>query len=132
MRFASSLIALVGVCSLFGCESQSPIAGCAYTYECASGSICRAGACVAGTTLRGIDLMDVPEQAAPGYPDCDVVWGGRQLQDFNNLRQELRHTALDLGDRDRGPGPGFYTFPGPVNDLLAVSGDEFMKHWRRC
>ena len=38
-----------------------------------------AGACVAGTTLRGIDLMDAPEQAAQGYPDCDIVWDGLQL-----------------------------------------------------
>jgi dipeptidase E len=38
-----------------------------------------AGACVAGVSLQGIDLMDDPEQAAPAYPDCDLVWEGLQL-----------------------------------------------------
>jgi dipeptidase E len=38
-----------------------------------------AGACVAGTSLQGIDLMDDPEQRAPAYPDRDLVWEGLQL-----------------------------------------------------
>ena len=38
-----------------------------------------AGACVAGTTLKGINLMDAPEQTAQAYPDCDIIWEGLHL-----------------------------------------------------
>jgi dipeptidase E len=38
-----------------------------------------AGACVAGTSLRGIDLMDVPEQTAPAYPSGEIIWEGLSL-----------------------------------------------------
>lgn len=40
-----------------------------------------AGACVAGSTLRGLHLMDEPEALAPGY-DRDIVWEGMGLVDF--------------------------------------------------
>ncbi len=82
MRFASSLIALFGVCVLFGCESQSPIAGCAYTYECAAGSICRAGACVA------VSLT---------LPD-----GGVEEQDAGTLIPDAGLISPDAGSDDAG------------------------------
>ena len=40
-----------------------------------------AGACVAGSTLRGLHLMDEPELVTPGY-DPEVIWGGMGLVDF--------------------------------------------------
>lgn len=40
-----------------------------------------AGACVAGSTLRGLHLMDDPRALAPGY-DPEVVWEGMGLVDF--------------------------------------------------
>lgn len=41
-----------------------------------------AGAVVAASTLRGIDLMDDPDQLASGY-DPAVVWDGLDLVDFS-------------------------------------------------
>ncbi len=41
-----------------------------------------AGACVAGTSLRPIALMDDPEQTAPGYPGAEPVWEGLGLVPF--------------------------------------------------
>lgn len=40
-----------------------------------------AGACVAGSTLRGLHLMDEPQALAPGY-DRDIIWDGMGLVDF--------------------------------------------------
>lgn len=40
-----------------------------------------AGACVAGSTLRGLHLMDAPELVTPGY-DREVIWDGMGLVDF--------------------------------------------------
>lgn len=40
-----------------------------------------AGACVAGSTLRGVHLMDEPELTAPGY-DPEPIWEGMGLVDF--------------------------------------------------
>ena len=40
-----------------------------------------AGACVAGSTLRGVHLMDEPELVTPGY-DREVIWDGMGLVDF--------------------------------------------------
>lgn len=40
-----------------------------------------AGACVAGSTLRGLDLMDEPELITPGY-DREIIWEGMGLVDF--------------------------------------------------
>jgi dipeptidase E len=38
-----------------------------------------AGACVAGTSLRAIGLMDEPTTTAPGYPPGGPVWDGLGL-----------------------------------------------------
>lgn len=40
-----------------------------------------AGACVAGSTLRGLHLMDEPELVTPGY-DREIIWEGMGLADF--------------------------------------------------
>lgn len=40
-----------------------------------------AGACVAGSSLRGIHIMDNPPLAPEGY-DPDIVWDGLNLVDF--------------------------------------------------
>ncbi len=40
-----------------------------------------AGACVAGSTLRGLHLMDEPDALAPGY-DPQIIWEGMGLVDF--------------------------------------------------
>jgi dipeptidase E len=41
-----------------------------------------AGACVAGSSLRGIDLMDEPLASAAGYSSNEVVWEGLNLVPF--------------------------------------------------
>jgi dipeptidase E len=41
-----------------------------------------AGACVACPSLRGIDLMDKPEERAPGY-NPEIVWEGLNLIGFH-------------------------------------------------
>ena len=38
-----------------------------------------AGACVAGESLRGIDLMDQPDASAIGYETDEIVWDGLGL-----------------------------------------------------
>lgn len=38
-----------------------------------------AGACVAGSSLRPIALMDEPEKLAPGYPNTPPIWEGMGL-----------------------------------------------------
>lgn len=40
-----------------------------------------AGACVLGPALRGIDLVDPPEQSADGY-EQEVIWEGLGLLPF--------------------------------------------------
>ncbi len=40
-----------------------------------------AGACVAGSTLRGLHLMDAPELITPGY-GREIIWEGMGLVDF--------------------------------------------------
>lgn len=40
-----------------------------------------AGACVAGSTLRGLHLMDAPDIVTPGY-DREIIWEGMELVDF--------------------------------------------------
>jgi dipeptidase E len=40
-----------------------------------------AGTCVAGTSLRGIDIMDDPPLAPAGY-DPAIIWEGMRLVDF--------------------------------------------------
>jgi dipeptidase E len=41
-----------------------------------------AGACVLGPTLKGIHLVDAPEQSADGY-DAEVIWEGINLLPFS-------------------------------------------------
>jgi dipeptidase E len=42
-----------------------------------------AGACVAGDSLRAIELMDVPEATAPGYAQGEPIWDGLNLVPFS-------------------------------------------------
>ena len=41
-----------------------------------------AGACVAGASLRGVDLMDKPDVEADGYTAGKIIWEGLQLVPF--------------------------------------------------
>lgn len=42
-----------------------------------------AGACVAGTSLRPISLMDDPDVTAPGYRSIETIWDGLGLLPFS-------------------------------------------------
>jgi dipeptidase E len=42
-----------------------------------------AGACVAGDSLRAIEVMDAPEATAPGYRQTEPIWDGLNLVPFS-------------------------------------------------
>lgn len=55
-----------------------------------------AGACVAGTSLKAVALMDNPSQAAPGYPDDEPIWEGLGLVPF----EVIPHYDSDHPEKD--------------------------------
>ncbi len=85
MRHALALICALGALAFSGCEARPPVGGCAFTYECSAGSVCRDGFCVvveiapsdAGTTTD--DAGSTTRDAGQTMPDGGPLDAGATM-----------------------------------------------------
>jgi dipeptidase E len=82
-----------------------------------------AGACVAGTSLRPIGLMDLPDVTAPGYRAGEPVWEGLGLVPFTIIPHHASdHPEAAAAER----AVGFATAQG-IEHIALRDGDVLVR-----
>ena len=85
-----------------------------------------AGACVAGSTLRGLHLMDEPELVTPGY-DPEVIWEGMGLIDF----AIVPHFASDHPEAQAADRAAAYLAAGAIPHRTLRDGEAILRRGDR-
>lgn len=85
-----------------------------------------AGACVAGSTLRGLHLMDAPELITPGY-DREVIWDGMGLVDF----AIVPHFASDHAEAQAADRAAAYLAAGAIPHRTLRDGQVILRRGDR-
>lgn len=81
-----------------------------------------AGACVAGSTLRGVHLMDEPELITPGY-DREVIWEGMGLTPF----AIVPHFASDHAEAQAADLAAAYMAAGAIPHRTLRDGQAILR-----
>ena len=81
-----------------------------------------AGACVAGSTLRGLHLMDAPELVAAGY-DREVIWEGMGLVDH----AIVPHFASDHPEAQAADRAVAYLAEGAIPHRTLRDGEAILR-----
>ncbi len=81
-----------------------------------------AGACVAGSTLRGVHLMDEPELITPSY-DPEVIWDGMGLTPF----AIVPHFASDHAEAQAADLAAAYMAAGAIPHRTLRDGQAILR-----